>query len=222
MRVLNGHTMDVSAVLFDMDGTLVDSTAAVERVWRRWAARHGLDFPALLAVSHGRRAADTIARFAPPGADHAEENRWMLEAEMVEQQGIVPIPGAQRLLASLPRGRVAVVTSAARELALLRLRLAGLVVPSLVIAAEDVTAGKPDPQGYLQAARQLGVAPEACLVVEDAPAGLEAGRAAGGRVLALATTLTGAELDGWDWVPDLETVSLEQPRSNHPMRLKFD
>ncbi|NPD68047.1 HAD-IA family hydrolase [Lichenicola cladoniae] len=222
MRVQNGHTMDVSAVLFDMDGTLVDSTAAVERVWRRWAARHGLDFPALLAVSHGRRAFDTIARFAPSGVDHAGENRWMLDAEMVEQDGIIPIPGAQRLMASLPPGRVAVVTSAARELALLRLRLAGLMVPSLVIAAEDVTAGKPDPQGYLQAARELGFAPETCLVVEDAPAGLEAGRAAGGRVLALATTLTGAELEAWDWVPDLDAVRLEQPSPNHPLRLRFD
>lgn len=221
MRVLNGRTMDVSAVLFDMDGTLVDSTAAVERVWRRWAARHGLDFEAMLAVSHGRRASDTIARFAPPGVDHAEENSWMLEAEMVEQDGIIPIPGAQRLMASLPPERVAVVTSAARDLALLRLRLAGLVVPNLVITAEDVTAGKPDPQGYLQAARQLGFAPETCVVVEDAPAGLEAGRAAGGHVLALATTLTGAELEAWDWVPDLDSVQLEQPRTNHPLRLRF-
>lgn len=221
MRVLNGRTMDVSAVLFDMDGTLVDSTAAVERVWRRWAARHGLDFGKLLAVSHGRRASDTIARFAPPGLDHAEENSWMLEAEVAEQEGIIPIPGARRLMASLPQGRVAVVTSAARDLALLRLRLAGLVVPNLVITAEDVTAGKPDPQGYLQAARQLGFVPETCLVVEDAPAGLEAGRAAGGHVLALATTLTGAELDAWDWVPDLDSMQLEQPRADHPLRLRF-
>ncbi|MGI4745104.1 MAG: HAD-IA family hydrolase [Janthinobacterium lividum] len=221
MRLSNGQTMDVSAVLFDMDGTLVDSTAAVERVWRRWAARHDLDFGALLAVSHGRRASDTIARFAPPGVDHAEENRWMLEAEMVEQDGIIPIPGARRLLASLPPGRVAVVTSAARDLALLRLGLAGLVVPNLVIAAEDVTAGKPDPQGYLQAARQLGFASETCLVVEDAPAGLEAGRAAGGRVLALATTLTGAELEAWDWAPDLDSVQLEPPRTDLPLRLRF-
>lgn len=222
MRLLDGQTMDVSAVLFDMDGTLVDSTAAVERVWRRWAARHAVDFAALLAVSHGRRASDTIARFAPPGVDHAEENRWMLEAEMVERDGIIPIPGAQRLLASLPPDRVAVVTSAARDLALLRLRLAGLVVPNLVITAEDVSAGKPDPQGYLKAARELAFAPETCLVVEDAPAGLEAGRAAGGRVLALATTLTGAELESWDWVPDLASVRLGQARVDDLLRLRFD
>lgn len=208
MRLTDGVRIKAEAVLFDMDGTLVDSTAAVERVWRRWAARHALDPDAILKVSHGRRTAETVATFVPSGIDPAAEVAWLLELELTEQDGIVPVPGAKELLEVLPKERVAVVTSAPRLLALMRIALAGLPEPCVMISAEDVTQGKPDPEGYLEAARRLGVTAAECLVVEDAPAGLEAGLAAGAQVLALATTLLPAELDAWDWVSDLTAISL--------------
>lgn len=211
MRLATGTRIEVEAVLFDMDGTLVDSTSVVERIWRCWAARHGLDPDAILAVSHGRRGEETIAEFAPVGTDLARETEWMQEAELAERKGIVPVWGAAALLAALPPERTAVVTSASRELALVRLSLAGLPAPDVMITAEDVVRGKPDPEGYERAARRLGVAPGRCLVVEDAPAGLRAGQAAGARVLAVATTLQLPELDEWDWMPDCPCCALSTP-----------
>ena len=219
MRLATGTRIEVEAVLFDMDGTLVDSTSVVERIWRRWAARHGLDPDAILAVSHGRRGEETIAEFAPTGADLAREVEWMREAELAEREGIVPVRGAAALLAALPPERAAVVTSATRELALVRLSLAGLPAPAVMITAEDVVRGKPDPEGYEAAARRLRVAPGRCLVVEDAPAGLRAGQAVGARVLAVATTLQPPELDEWDWMPDLATLRVEHAGRGAPVRL---
>lgn len=216
MRLAAGTRIEAEAVLFDMDGTLVDSTSAVERTWRRWAARHGLDSEAILAVSHGRRGAEVAAEFAPVGTDLACEDAWLREAELTEREGIVPVRGAAALLAALPPKRVAIVTSATRELALVRLALAGLPAPDVMVTAEDVTRGKPDPEGYRAAARRLGMEPGQCLVVEDAPAGLRAGRASGARVLAVATTLRPPELDEWDWTPDLAALGVAPAESEAP------
>jgi len=208
MQLLSGTTFDVEAVLLDMDGTLVDSTAVVVQLWQTWAARHGVDPKAILAVSHGRRGDDVLAEFAPPGVDQDAELKWLAARELLVRDGIVAVPGAAALLAALPAERVAVVTSATRELTAVRMQAAALPVPRILVGADDVARGKPDPEGYRRAARLLGVDPARCLVVEDASAGLEAGRAVGARVLAVATTLSRDVLDVWDWIPDLSALRI--------------
>jgi mannitol-1-/sugar-/sorbitol-6-phosphatase len=206
MQLVSGTAFDVDAVLLDMDGTLVDSTAVVVRLWRTWATRHGVDPEAVLAVSHGRRGDEVLAEFAPPGVDREAELKWLAACELLEREDIVAVPGAAALLAALPSDRMAVVTSATRELTAVRMEAAGLPVPRVLVGADDVVRGKPDPEGYKRAASLLGVDPKRCLVIEDASAGLEAGRAAGARVIAVATTLSRAMLDAWDWIPDLASL----------------
>lgn len=195
LSALTGRTFD--AVLFDMDGTLVDSTPAVTRSWLRWAQEEGVD-PALLVGRHGVTAAGIIAAVLP-GCDEAARAASLQRIEAIEvgdTDGVVVMPGAVDALAALAGGtsRSAIVTSSTRPLALVRIAAAGLPAPDVVVTASDVTRGKPDPQPFLLAAQHLGVDPARCLVVEDAPAGLEAGRAAGCATLALATTHTRAEL----------------------------
>src|SRR5918996_592514 len=133
MRLLPGTVFDVDAVLLDMDGTLVDSTAVVVRLWRSWAARHGVDAEAILAVSHGRRGDEVVAQFAPRGVDREAELEWLAARELVERDDIVPVPGAAALLAVLPPDRTAVVTSATRELTAVRMQAAGLRVPNFLV-----------------------------------------------------------------------------------------
>ena len=186
-------TQDCEAVLFDMDGTLVDSTAVVERQWARWAARRGVDLAAILAVSHGRPTLETLALIAPQWAT-AEEAAGLDAAEASDSQGLAAVPGARELAAALPRARWAVVTSAGRTLARARLAAAGLPLPAVLVTADDVSPGKPSPAGYLEAARRLSVRPERCLVFEDAPVGVQAGIAAGAMVVGMTTTF--AVLDG--------------------------
>lgn len=169
-----------------MDGTLVNSIAVVERTWRRFAARHGLDADEVLTACHGRRAAETVALFAPPGLDIDAEAGRLTAEEIADTDGVVAIRGAPELLAALPAGSWAIVTSAGRDLAMTRLEATGLMLPTVLVTAEDVVDGKPAPDGYLAAARALGVAPADCIVFEDAPAGLQAGRAAGAAVVAVA------------------------------------
>ncbi|WP_346010091.1 HAD-IA family hydrolase [Arthrobacter sp. Alg241-R88] len=173
------RTLTCRAVLFDMDGTLVDSTAVVEQVWGEFAARYGLDIEEILRTSHGVQAGDTVRRFAPPGADVLALTAELGAMERVRTEGILPLPGAARLLASLPADAVALVTSADRVLADIRMAAAGLAMPATVVTAELVTRGKPDPEGYLKAAAGLGVDPSDAVVFEDAPAGIAAGVAAG-------------------------------------------
>jgi mannitol-1-/sugar-/sorbitol-6-phosphatase len=208
MQLELGHALRAGALLFDMDGTLVDSTAVVMKVWRRFAARHGLDAEQFLADSHGRKTEDTVKRVATPGMDVAAETRRICAEEIADRDGIVEIPGAGALIAALPRTRWAVVTSASRELAATRIRAAGLPLPETIICAEDVRRGKPDPEGYLAAARALGVPPAQCLVFEDARAGLEAGHAAGMQVLALATTLPAEALIEECWIRDYRDLRI--------------
>jgi sugar-phosphatase len=183
------------AVLFDLDGVLVDSTARVEYHWRVWAEQRGLDVDALLQVVHGRRAIDTIRSFAPH-LDAEAELQAIVAAEVGDTRGLAALPGAEATLAALPPTRLAIVTSGSRSIALARLRAAGLPIPRVMVAADEIERGKPDPQGYLRAATALGVPPEDCIVVEDAPAGAAAARAAGMRLIAITTTHDPSSLPG--------------------------
>ena len=181
------------AVLFDMDGTLVDSTAVVERQWGRWAERRGASLAAILAVSHGRPTLETLSLIAPQWAT-AEEAAALEASERDDDEGVVAVRGAPALIAALPPMRWAVVTSAGQTLARARLTRAGLTVPAVLVTSNDVSRGKPDPAGYLEAARRLGVRPDRCVVFEDAPVGVTAGLAAGATVIGMTTTF--ATLDG--------------------------
>lgn len=168
-----------------MDGTLVDSTAVVERLWLEWTERQGLDPDAVLALIHGRQAKDSMAVLLPerPVEINLAESREMLARETAETDGVVEIPGAAELLRALEGAPHALVTSADLGLARARLAAAGLRVPEVAVTADDVRASKPDPEGFLRAAELLGVAPGDCVVFEDSHAGIQAGRAAGMRVI---------------------------------------
>jgi mannitol-1-/sugar-/sorbitol-6-phosphatase len=185
--------IDVAAVLFDCDGVLVDSAASVERAWRRWATERGLDEDAVIAIAHGRRTEDTLVDLGFSD-DLAAEVLRVESAEVADAASVSAFPEAAALLPSLPLEGWAVVTSGTHALVTSRLAAAGLPLPSVLVTAEDVAAGKPDPQGYLEAARRLGRPPADCLVIEDAPAGVEAALAAGMRVVALPTTYPADEL----------------------------
>jgi sugar-phosphatase len=175
------------AVLFDLDGVLVDSTGFVEEQWRRWALGKGLSPEPFLRVCHGRRALETI-QLAAPHLDAEAEVAAFVPEDGPEAGTLGPVAGAARLLQRLPVGSWAVATSGPRDSAIARLRSAGLPIPSVLICAEDVIRGKPSPDVYLMAAAALTASPSECLVLEDAPAGIQAARAAGMRVIALTTT----------------------------------
>ncbi|HEY2860625.1 MAG TPA: HAD-IA family hydrolase [Terracidiphilus sp.] len=193
------------AILFDMDGTLVDSTACVEYMWGTWGERHGIALQDILAISHGRLTRDTIREIAPH-LDAEAEAKALDDAAVTRGEGIVALRGARELVATLRPGEWAVVTSAPRALAEARLRFAGLPIPTCLVGNEDVRAGKPDPDGFLKAAAWLGVDPADCTVVEDTPAGILAARAAGMRVLAVGTTFPESELLGAQRVRDFSEV----------------
>ncbi|MEZ0314648.1 MAG: HAD-IA family hydrolase [Myxococcota bacterium] len=177
-----------AAILFDMDGTLINSIAVAERVWGAWARRHGLDVAKFLPTIHGRRVPETIAGAGIPGIDIARESAEITAAELEDVEGIVPIPGAIELLASVPAERQALVTSAPRALALRRLAAAGITPPRIIVSGDDVSRGKPAPACYLLAAQRLGIYAADCLVVEDTPAGIAAGETAGATVLVINAT----------------------------------
>ena len=184
---LRGLETEPLAVLSDLDGVLVDSGAVIERTWRTFAERHGLDPAVVLAQSHGRRSVDLI-RLVAPHLDADAEAAEVERQEIENAKGLRPLPGARDLVEAVPADRFAVVTSGSRALAIARLRAAGLPVPKVLVTAEQVEAGKPNPAGYLRAAALLGVDPVRCLVLEDAPAGVDAGLSAGMTVIAVLTT----------------------------------
>ena len=189
------------ALLFDLDGVLVDSIVSVEHTWRVWAARHGLDAAAILRSAHGRRALDTV-KIVAPHLDAAAEIIALSAQEASTTQGLSEVPGAHALLSALPTDRWAVVTSGDRPVAEHRLRHVGLPVPTVMVCGDEVTHGKPDPEGYLAAAAKLGIAPAGCVIVEDAPSGVEAAHNAGMRVIAVTSTHSAEELSAADAVTD--------------------
>jgi mannitol-1-/sugar-/sorbitol-6-phosphatase len=190
-----------AALLFDLDGVLINSTPAVARVWRRWAIEHGFDPDEVVSRAHGRPSITTVAEYLP-NADHEAENREVERREIEDLEGVVPLPGALELLASLPENRWTIVTSCTRPLAEVRIRAAGLPLPKKMITSNDITYGKPNPEPYLKAASMLGFPPADCVVLEDVPAGIRAGKAAGARVVAFRTTVRQRELHeaGADWI----------------------
>jgi mannitol-1-/sugar-/sorbitol-6-phosphatase len=179
-----------AAVISDLDGVLVDSRAATRRTWAVWGERHGLDGAAIQAANHGRPARDVVAEHVAPGIVDAED-AVLLDLEVNDTRGVVAFPGAADVLA-LPV--VAIATSCTLPLARARLRAAGLGEPGVLVSADQVARGKPAPDPYLLAAERLGVDPAACLVLEDAPSGIAAGRAAGMTVWAVTTTHAAASL----------------------------
>jgi mannitol-1-/sugar-/sorbitol-6-phosphatase len=190
-----------AAFLFDLDGVLIDSTPAVARVWRRWALEHRFNPEEVVARAHGRPSLATVREYLP-NADHEAENRKVERAEIEDIEGVIPLPGALGLLASVPEGRWTIVTSATRALAEVRIRAARLPLPRKMITASDVEHGKPDPEPYLKAAAMLGFPGTECVVVEDVPAGIRAGKGAGAKVVAVTTAIRETVLReaGADWV----------------------
>ena len=194
------------AVLFDLDGVLVDSTPCVTRVWSAWAQEHGLDAEWVVHVAHGQRTIETVRRVAPQ-LDAQQETDRIEQMEISDTDGLRALPGALELLAALPPERYNIVTSGTRRLAARRLQVAGLPVPVAMITADDVTRGKPDPAPYLAGARVLRFEPERCLVFEDAPSGVRSAKSAGMVVIGVPTTYRAEELVGADAiVPSLQTV----------------
>jgi len=194
-------TIHCSAILFDMDGVLIDSTPTVARVWRRFAAEHGLDPQEVVERAHGRPSIDTVRHYFPD-SDYDRMGREVERQEMEDLSGVVALPGSLELLKRLPPARWNVVTSATNALAKVRLRTAGLPVPERIITADHIENGKPHPEPYLKAASALGFPAIECVVVEDVPAGIRAGKAAGARVIAFPTTVQTSELisAGADWI----------------------
>jgi mannitol-1-/sugar-/sorbitol-6-phosphatase len=186
-------TIQCRAILFDLDGVLIDSTESVVRHWREWAERHNLDLAEIMRLAHGRRTIETMRRIAPH-LPVEQEALCFAAGEAADTQGVIAIDGALPLLEALPPGTWAIVTSGTKDVAVARLRSQRLPVPRIMVTAEDVANGKPDPEPYLVAANRLGIPAEQCVVVEDSPAGIAAARAAGMRSIAIASTHARVEL----------------------------
>jgi sugar-phosphatase len=210
--------------LFDLDGVLVDSTPAVARCWTKWALRHGFPNPEeIVRLAHGRPSIATMKELLPD-SDYEAENRQMERWEIEDVSDVVALPGAAELLRTLPPERWAIVTSCTRPLAEVRIRAGGLPWPNHLITSNDIARGKPDPEPYLKGAASLRVAPADCVVVEDAPAGIRSGKAAGASVLALRTTDVDSALlaAGAKWiVTDLSSVQLHPPVMNEHLELSL-
>ena len=199
------------AILFDMDNTLLDSTICNEGIMGRWAEKHGLDRDFVIQISHGRRTIDSI-REAAPHLNAEEEAKEIDAEELIAREGIVAVPGASRLLSKLQPHQWAVVTSASTALATFRMGCAGLPLPEVMISGDDVSKGKPDPEGYLKAASRLVVRPDRCIVVEDSPAGILAGRRAGMNIVAVTTTFAAEKLLGATSVANFDVVTFHLQR----------
>jgi mannitol-1-/sugar-/sorbitol-6-phosphatase len=206
-----------AAILFDLDGVLCDSTRQVDREWREWAARKGVNGDAVMAIAHGVRTIEVIRRVAPH-LDAETEAAAIENHEAHDQTGVVVMPGALDLVLSIPEHRWGVVTSGSRLLAQNRLRHCGLPVPKVLVTSDDVTNGKPHPEPYLMGAQLLGFRPAECLVIEDAPAGIQSARAGGMRVIGMASTYAAAKLAEADAV--VQKLGLIQVTSNGTGKLR--
>lgn len=190
-----------AALLFDLDGVLINSTPAVARVWHRWAVEHGFNPDEVVARAHGRPSLTTVREYLP-NADHEAENREVERREIADLEGVVPLPGALDLLSGLPEDRWTIVTSCTRPLAEVRIKAARLPLPKRLITSNDITHGKPNPEPFLKGASVLGFEASECIVLEDVPAGVRAGKSAGARVIAFTTTVQEAALReaGANWI----------------------
>lgn len=210
-----------AAILFDLDGVLVDSTACVEKSWRDWAVRRQLDPDRVMEVAHGRRTIETVQLVAPH-LNATDEAAAIASIESTTTDGVFEVPGARELLERLPPNAWAIVTSGVRAVATLRIRHTRLPMPKVLVPADEIQRGKPHPEGYLTAASQLGVDPAMCVVVEDTPAGLEAAHAAGIRSIAVTGTYQAAALSIADRIiPRLQALRVERagcwpPLAIHP------
>ncbi|UPG86747.1 HAD-IA family hydrolase [Luteibacter aegosomatis] len=209
MRLESGTVIEATALLFDMDGTLIDSRVVVEKIWKRWCDAHGIDWHDVLPRLHGVRMYDSVKQFTPPGLDVQAEYEKLYAEEVEDVDGIVPIPGAPELLAMLPPDAWTIVTSADTVLAKARLGAAGIAVPPRMVTGEIVTHGKPHPEAYLLGAERMQAEPKDCLVFEDARAGIEAGLAAGARVIAIAGDHPEEVPEGVEWVTDLTALRFD-------------
>jgi sugar-phosphatase len=187
--------LECAAILFDLDGVLIDSTECITRHWQQWAQDHNLDLTAIMQVAHGMRTIETM-RIVAPHLSIEEEARLFEACEVVDTQGIVTIDGALSLLNSIPADAWVIVTSGSRALATARLQSRGLPVPPVMVTADDVVNGKPHPEPYVTAANMLGLSADQCVVIEDSPAGLAAAAGAGMRSIAVASTHPYTDLDG--------------------------
>ncbi len=209
-------TLNCSAILFDLDGVLVDSTGSVDRQWRAWAREQGIDEQKVIDVAHGVRTIEVIRRVAPH-MDAETEVLRLEQREADDHDGVSLMPGAIELVGSIPEGQWGVVTSGTRLLASARLQWAGLPLPRVLVTAEDVTHGKPDPEPYLRGAQLLGAKPEDCLVIEDAPAGIQSAQAGGMKVVGLTSTYGAPQLQAADAV--VQKLAQVQVRKDGPGRL---
>jgi sugar-phosphatase len=211
--------LTATAVVCDMDGTLVDSTAVVEQIWAEFADRYGADLDEVLRYSHGRLTSDSVRHFLPAGHDPVAVTAHLDAQELIRIAGIVEVPGAGAFLRTVRGAPLAVVTSASRELAHRRMRAAGVPVPEVLVAAEDVAVGKPSPEGYLRAAALLGVDPKDCAMFEDAEAGLRAAVDSGGQVVVVGGHES-AITDGLPRIADFTGLSVSRAdggiRLQHP------
>ena len=211
------------ALLFDLDGVLVDSTPVITRIWEKWAVEHGFEPEQTAREAHGRPSLESIRELLPD-ADHEALNRDLEQREIDDTDGVVPLPGIVELLASLPPDRWAIVTSCTQPLAEARIRAAGLQVPPNIVTSSDITNGKPHPEPYILGARLLGLSAAECIAFEDAPAGICSGKAAGSKVIALRTTTNDDELlsAGADWiVDDFKAVSATLDEVTGRLRLSI-
>lgn len=190
-------TFDCAAILFDLDGVLVDSTRSVTRQWSRWAKENHIDPQRVVEIAHGVRTIEIVRQLAPH-LDAAAEVIRIEKREADDQEGVAVMPGAAELLESIPEGRWCVVTSGTRYLATARLKLANLPTPRVLVSANDVSKGKPDPEPYLMGAKLLRINPAECLVIEDAPAGIRAAHAGGMKAIAITSTYPATELQEAD------------------------
>jgi sugar-phosphatase len=200
--------LNCKAVLFDMDGTLVDSTGVVERAWSGWAARHGIPREAVLSFAHGRPTIATMEHFLS-ARGHTRELEEMDRYEETQLEGILAVPGATEVIHALQGHPWAIVTSAWRTLAEARVLAAGLPLPKVIVPIDEIRNGKPHPEGFLQAAERLGVAPQECLVFEDSRPGIEAGVSAGMQVVALLTTAPAHHLKRRPFIRDFRDVKIQ-------------
>jgi mannitol-1-/sugar-/sorbitol-6-phosphatase len=203
--------LNCGAILFDLDGVLMDSTRSVDRQWRRWAQENNLDPDKVMEIAHGRRTVEVV-RLAMPHLDAEAEVPRLEKREAEDTEGVMVMAGAADLLARIPRERWCVVTSGTRLLATARLKLGKLPVPDVLVTAEDVRDGKPHPEPYLKGAELLGFDPSQCLVIEDAPAGIRAAHAAGMKAIGLTSTFAAADLSEADAV--IESLANLMPRMN--------